>query len=132
MATLSGTNASVKLGTTLVADMANWSIDDTKDALTAPVFGDTMNKVHGMGTRNVSGSVSGYLNVADAAGQEELKSAYDDGTAITDFRLYIDDTVHFKGTEVYITSYSTSAAQNEIIPITFNFVASENWTRVDS
>jgi len=132
MATLSGTNASVKLGTDLVADMANWSIDDTKDALTAPIFGDTMNKVHGMGTRNVSGSVSGYINVSDSTGQELLKAAYDAGTAIDDFRLYIDDTVHFKGTEVYITSYSTSAAQNEIIPITFNFVASENWTRVDS
>jgi hypothetical protein len=129
MATLSGTNASVKLGTTLVADMANWSIDDTKDALTAPVFGDTMNKVHGMGTRNVSGTVSGYLNIADTTGQELLKDAYDDGTAITDFRLYVDETYYFKGTEVYITSYSTSAAQNEIIPITFNFVASENWIR---
>jgi len=132
MATLSGTNASCKLGTTLVADLASWTLNDTKDALKAPIFGDTFNKVHGMGTRNVAGTVSGYLNVTDTNGQEALLSAYEDGTAVTDFRLYIDATVHFLGTEVYITSYNTSAAQNEIIPVEFSFEVSENWTRVDA
>lgn len=131
MATLSGTNASVKLGTTLVADMANWSLDDGRDALKAPIFGDTFNKVHGMGTRNVGGSVSGFLNVTDSTGQELLRIAYEAGAALTDFRLFIDADTYFTGTEVYITSYNTSAAQNEIIPVEFNFEVSDNWTRVD-
>lgn len=131
MATLSGTNASVKLGANLVADMANWTLDDGRDALKAPIFGDTFNKVHGMGTRNVGGSVSGFLNVSDSTGQELLRIAYETGVALTDFRLYIDSTVYFTGTEVYITSYNTNAAQNEIIPVEFNFEVSDNWTRVD-
>jgi len=131
MATLSGTNASVKLGTTLVADMASYTVNDARDVMKAPVFGDDFNKVHGMGTRNVAGNVSGYINVADTDGQEQLRSAYVDGTALTTFRLYLDATVYFTGTEVYITSYNTSAAQNEIIPIEFTFEVSENWSRSD-
>ena len=130
MATLSGTNASVKLGTVIVADMASWTLNDGRDALKAPIFGDSFNKVHGMGTRNVGGSVSGFLNVSDSTGQELLLAAYAAGTALTDFRLYIDAAVYFTGTEVYITSYNTSAAQNEIIPVEFNFEVSENWSRV--
>ena len=132
MATLSGTNASVKIGTTLVADMASWTLNDGRDALKAPIFGDSFNKVHGLGTRNVGGSVSGFLNIGDTNGQEALLAAYEDGTAVTDFRLYFDASSYFKGTEVYITSYNTSAAQNEIIPVEFNFEVSENWTRVDA
>lgn len=130
MATKSGTNASVKLGSVLVADMANWTLDDGRDALKAPIFGDTFNKVHGMGTRNVSGSISGFLNVDDSTGQEVLRIAYEAGSALTDFRLYVDGTTYFTGTVVYITSYNTSAAQNEIIPVEFNFEVSDNWTRV--
>ena len=130
MSTLSGTNASVKLGTVIVADMASWTLNDGRDALKAPIFGDSFNKVHGMGTRNVGGSVSGFLNVSDSTGQELLLAAYEDGTALTNFRLYIDAAVYFTGTEVYITSYNTSAAQNEIIPVEFSFEVSENWSRV--
>jgi predicted secreted protein len=127
MGTLVGTDASVKLGSTLVADMANWSINDTREAIKAPVFGETFNKVHGMGTRNVAGTISGYLNVDDATGQAVIVSAYEDGTAITTFRLYIDADTYYSGTEVYITSCNISAAQNEVIPVEFSFEASDNW-----
>lgn len=132
MSTLSGTNASIKLGTVTVADMASWTLNDGKDALKAPVFGETFTKVHGMGTRNVGGSISGYINVTDATGQEAMLDAYEDGTALDDFRLYIDATVYFTGTEVYITSYNVGAAQNEIISVEFSFEVSENWSRVDA
>ena len=131
MATKSGTNASVKNGTTLIADMANWSYTDTREAIKAPVFGDTFNKVHGMATRNVSGSISGYLNISDTTGQEIIKSAYQDGTALTDFRLYIDDTVYYSGTYAYITSLNVSAAVDEVIPVEFSFEISDGWSRSD-
>lgn len=129
MGTLVGTDASVKLGSVLVADMANWSINDTREAIKAPVFGETFNKVHGMGTRNVAGTISGYLNVDDSTGQMLIVSAYENGTALTTFRLYIDDTTYYTGTEVYITSCNISAAQNEVIPVEFNFEASDNWSK---
>ena len=131
MATKIGTNALVKVGAATVADLANWSFTDTREAIKAPVFGETFNKVHGMGTRNVTGSISGYLNIADSNGQEIIKKAYQDGTAITDFYLYIDDSIYYTGSEVYITSCNVSAAVNEVLPIEFSFEVSESWTRSD-
>jgi len=128
MATQSGTDASVKLGTTLVANMASWSVDDNRVALKGPVFGTVISKVHGMGERNISGTVSGYLDIDDDTGQDLLRSAYEDGTAVTNFRLYINSTDYWTGTEVYITSMPTSASQNEIIPVEFKFEVSDNWT----
>ena len=136
MSTLSGTNATVKINTTEVANMANWTIDDSKEALKAPVFGEANNKVHGMGTRNISGSISGFLDVDDTAGQEALKTAYKDGTAVPTFRLYIDSDTYYSpdvatdtDAGVYITSMNMSAAQNEIIPVEFNFEVSGEWDR---
>jgi len=131
MATQSGTNATVKIGDVTVADMASWSLDRTREALKAPIFGQADNKVHGMGSRNQSGSVEGFLNVDDSTGQEVLRLAWENGTKLTTFRLYINDTDYYGSdiigdTEagVYITTSSTSAAQDQIIPVTFNFEVS--------
>lgn len=130
MSMKSGTNATVKLGTTTVANMANWSVTDARDVLKAPVFGETFSQVAGVGTRNVSGTINGYLDLDDTTGQILIKTAYENGEALTNFRLYVDATNYFTGTEVYITSYNVSAAQNEIIPVEFNFEVSDNWTEV--
>lgn len=136
MSTKSGSDATVKIGTTTVANLANWSFDDTREALKAPVFGDTNNKVHGMGSRNVAGSVSGFLDVADTDGQIVLETAYEDGTGVATFRLYIDGTTYYApdvvsdtDATVYITSLKISAAQNEIIPVEFSFEVSGAWSR---
>lgn len=130
MSTQTGIDASVKLGTTLVVDLATWAVDDSREAVTAPVFGETFNKVHGVGIRNVSGTITGLLNTADTTGQNSLESHYASGGPLSDFRLYINDTEYYQGTEVYITSYNTEAsAEDTVITVTFNFIASENWTR---
>ena len=135
MSTKSGTEATVKVAeSTTVLNLANWSYTDEREALKAPVFGDTFNKVHGMGSRNIAGSVSGFLDIDDATGQDVLVTAYEDGTTVSGFRLYVDDTAyyHASGSDtqdgVYITSYNVSAAQNEIIPVEFNFEVSGDWT----
>jgi len=136
MNTKSGTEAAVKIETTIVLAMASWSFTDTREALKAPVFGDTFNKVHGMGTRDISGSVAGYLATADTTGQDVLVAAFEAGTTVSGFRLYVDDDIYYTadGTDdidgVYITSYNVSAAQNEIIPVEFNFEVSGSWTEV--
>jgi len=135
MATKSGTNATVKVAETVtVLNLANWSFTDEREALKAPVFGEGFNKVHGMGTRNISGSVSGYLDIDDATGQAILVAAYEGGTTVSGFRLCLDATpnyYHSSGTDdndgVFITSYNVSAAQNEVIPVEFNFEVSGDW-----
>jgi len=134
MNTKSGTDATVKLGTITVLALASWSFTDEREALKAPVFGDTFNKVHGMGTRNISGSVSGFLATDDTTGQDVLVTAYEAGTTVSGFRLYIDDTIYYyaDGTDtndgVYITSYNVSAEQNAIIPVEFSFEVGGDWS----
>ena len=135
MATQSGVNASVKVNGVLVADMAKWSLDRTREALKAPVFGDTDNKVHGVGSRNQSGTIEGFLNIDDSTGQEVIRQAWENGTKLTDFKLYINaddyyspDTVADPEAGVYITSASTSAEQDAIIPVTFSFEVSGQFT----
>lgn len=135
MASKSGTDATVKVAESVtVLNMASWEFNDERDALKAPVFGDTFNKVHGMGTRNVGGSVAGFLDIDDTTGQDVLITAYEGGTTVSGFRLYIDGTAYYwadgSGSTdgVYITSYNVSAAQNEIIPVTFNFEVGGSWT----
>lgn len=138
IATKSGVDATVKIGSDTVLAIKDWSFTDTRDALKAAVFGDTFNKVHGMGTRNISGSMSGFYSEGDTTGQEALKTAYANGTTVSGFKLYVDDTIyyHSTGTDdidgVYITTHNVSAAQNEIIPIEFNFEVSGEWTEVTS
>jgi hypothetical protein len=130
MATQTGIDATVKIGTTTILDMANWTVTDTKEPISAPVFGEDFNKVHGMGIRNVSGNISGYLNTADTTGQNTLESAFASGGYIDDFRLYFNSTEYYKGTKVYITTYNSSAtSEDAVVPISFDFVASENWIR---
>lgn len=134
MASKSGTDATVKVAESVtVLNMASWEFNDERDALKAPVFGDTFNKVHGMGTRNVGGSVAGFLDIDDTTGQDVLITAYEGGTTVSGFRLYVDATAYYHADGagdndgVYITSYNVSAAQNEIIPVTFNFEVSGSW-----
>lgn len=137
MATKSGTNATVKVAESVtVLNLASWSFTDEREAIKAPVFGDTFNKVHGMGTRNIAGSVSGYLDIDDTTGQNVLVTAYEGGTTVSGFRLCLDATpnyYHASGVGdqdgIYITSYNVSAAQNEVIPVEFNFEISGDWTK---
>lgn len=136
--TKSGTDASVKINTTTILAIESWDFTNEREALKAGVFGDTHNKVHGMGIKNTSGSISGYYSEADTTGQEVLKTAFEDGTTVSGFRCYVDATIyyHATGTDdidgVYITSHNVSAAQNGIIPITFNFEVGGAWTEVTS
>lgn len=130
MATQTGIDAVVKLGTTALLDMATWTFTDGKAPITAPVFGETFNKVHGMGIRNVTGTITGYLNTADSTGQIAIQTAYEAGTALSDFRVYINDTDYWSGTSVYISNFNSSAtAEDAVVPVSFDFTASENWSQ---
>ena len=134
MNTKSGTNASVKLGTTAVVALASWSFTDSREALKAPVFGDTFNKVHGMGPRDISGSISGFLATDDTTGQDILITAYEAGTTVSGFRLHVDASIYYNADGldtndgVYITSYNVSAEQGGIIPVEFNFEVGGDWS----
>lgn len=136
--TRSGVDGSVMIGTTPVQVLAisSWDFTSSREALKGNVFGDLHSKIHGMGVKDVSGSIKGYYSVDDITGQETLKSHYLAGTTVTGFKLYIDDTIHFHATGtddidgVKLTSFNTGAEMNGIVPIEFNFEVGGEWTEV--
>jgi len=127
MATQSGVDGSVKIGTVLVADLAAWSVDDNIPTLAKPVFGDTDNKIHGMGVRVVTGTVSGLLNIDDSTGQEILRAAYEGRNQIDDFRVYVNTTDYWNGS-VFITSMPVSVEAEGLVPVEFGFEVNGSWT----
>ena len=126
MATQSGVNGSVKIGTVLVADMAAWSVSDSTPSMKKPVFGQTSTKIHGMGIREVTGSISGLLNVDDSTGQEVIRAAYEAKTSISDFRLYVNDGDYWKG-EAFIISMPVSVEAEGLVPVEFGFEINGDW-----
>lgn len=131
--TKSGTDATVKISTTTVLAIKDWDFTDKRDALKAPVFGDSTNKVHGMGSRDISGSMTGYFSEGDSTGQEIFKTAYRAGTTVSGLRLHIDSSIYYyaSGTDdidgFFLTSCNIGAAQNAIVPIVFNFEVGGDW-----
>jgi len=126
MATQSGVDGNVKIVDVAVANMAAWTVDDNTPDLSKPVFGDGDNKIHGMGIRVVTGTVSGLLDADDSTGQEVIRAAYEAKTAIDDFRLYINSTDYWSGT-VRILSMPVSVEVEGLVPVEFAFKVSGSW-----
>jgi len=131
MATMTGIDGSVQIGSYTILDIGSWSLNDTREAKKGAVFGNTSTKVHGMGSRDQSGSITGYLNIDDTTGQVAIETVYKAGEKITDLKLYIDstnyyapDTAEDADAGIYITSKPISVTQDEIIEVSFDFQCS--------
>jgi len=91
-----GKNASVKFGTTSVAEMGTWSLDGiTNELLDATAFGDEY-KEYALGVGDWGGiSFNGSFDMTDTTGQVLLDSAHKNKTVLTSIRLYIDNTSYY-------------------------------------
>jgi hypothetical protein len=92
MAVKVGKNASVKIGTSVVAEMGTWSLDGiTNELLDATAFGDEY-KEYALGVGDWGGiSFNGSFDMTDTTGQLLLDSAHKNKTVLTSIRLYIDN-----------------------------------------
>jgi hypothetical protein len=92
-----GKDGKVTLGTNTVVGMGTWSIDGiATDEFDASAFGDTWKKFeYGM---KDGGSVSfnGHYDPTDTTGQQALQQANLYNSALTNLRLYIDNTSYFE------------------------------------
>ena len=91
---LMGRYASVKLGSNLVANLTNWSIDINMDEIDVTAFGSVWGKSM-PGFQRWTGSAEGHYDPADTNGQAELQSNALSATKITDIRFYIDSTSYW-------------------------------------
>ena len=91
---LMGRYASVKLGSDLIANLTNWSIDINMDDIDVTAFGSVWGKSM-PGFQRWTGSAEGYYDPADTNGQAELQNDALNATKITDIRFYIDSTSYW-------------------------------------
>lgn len=89
MSVVSGDKGKVVLGTNTIAELARISLNRNAVDLDASAFGSTWGK-HRTGLKTWTCSVSGHYDPDDTNGQDEIESAFNDGSKITDIKIYID------------------------------------------
>ena len=97
MARKVGKDGKVALGAATVVDMTNWSIDGiSTEEFDASAMGDQWKKFeYGMKDGGTI-SFNGHYDPADTAGQVALQQANLYNSALTNLRLYIDNTSYFE------------------------------------
>lgn len=97
MAILSGRDATIKVGTYVVAEQASWAMPGmTTDVLDLPVFGKNFKrKEFGVGDY---GQIvcTGYYDITDTTGQMLLKSAWENKSDLDNLYIYVDDTSYWR------------------------------------
>ena len=92
-----GKDGKVTIGANTVVGMGTWSLDGIQtDEFDSSAFGDTWKKFeYGM---KDGGTVSfnGHYDPTDTTGQQALQQANLYNSALTDLRLYIDNTSYFE------------------------------------
>lgn len=92
-----GKDGKVTLGANTIVGMGTWSLDGIQtDEFDSSAFGDTWKKFeYGM---KDGGSVSfnGHYDPTDTTGQQAVQQANLYNSALTDLRLYVDNTSYFE------------------------------------
>lgn len=116
MATRVGKDGAVKIGTTAVAEIRDWSVEQTSEVVNDTVMGDTWmsNKAT---QKSWTASFNAYWDDTDTGGQLAL----DVGTEVT-LNLYSEDTsgaIYWSGTAI-ISSVSQSASFDGLVEASFS------------
>ena len=111
-----GKDGKVALGSETVVGMGTWTIDGIEtEEFDASEFGDTWKQFeYGM---KDGGSVSfnGHYDPADTTGQQALQQANLYNSALTNLRLYVDNTSYFEPCQTtgYFSPALTTGAPTE-------------------
>ena len=90
MATYSGKDGHIKIGTFECGEMGDWSIDMSRDEIDTTSFGDSWGKSDvGMGKWSMT--FNGFFDPTETC-QDALIDAFQDGSLIDDLQLFINNT----------------------------------------
>lgn len=118
---LSGTAGSVVYmtgGTTLVDEIAEWSLDISHSPVDATAFGNDWAK-YVPSIRNATGAFQGNFDNADSA-QSSLLNAMLGGSAVA-FRLYVSASKYFNIASAYLTGMGPAISQTGKADISYSF-----------
>lgn len=126
MATYNGREASVKVGTYTVAELASWDLDLSNAEIDTGVFGTTWGKSD-VGGRKWNVTVAGFYDPTDTTGQNAIEDAWAGGTLVSTIRLYVDNTSYWVPDTTTVTA-SGGRVTAYRIGQSFQGVASINFT----
>lgn len=118
MATVSGNNGEVKIGTSLVAEVKSFDITETDNIIEDTAMGDT-SKTYVSGLNEASGSITCHFDRTDTSGQEAMTV----GASVT-LNLYPEGDSTGKreiSASALITSVGVSETINDIVERSFGF-----------
>jgi len=121
MAAISGTAGSVTLAGTLVAEIAEWSLDLSMSPVDVTAFGDNWAK-YVASIRNATGSFSGNHDGASVQ-QTALRNAMLGGSAVA-FALHVNGTSEYNVGTAFLTGVTPSVSQTGAAAMSFNFQVS--------
>jgi len=122
MAVLKGYSGNIKVGTTTIGEMGDWSLDVNIDIADTSAFGDEWKKKTGT-QKDWSGSCVGRLDPNDA-GQSQLTIGAD-----VAMRFYEDNSHYYSGNAI-VESISRSATVGGVLEVTFNFAGNGELSHV--
>ena len=126
MATITGNDGVVLIGSDVIAEVRSFSITETAEQIEDTVLGDT-NRTYKAGMSEVSGTISCYFDDSDTNGQE----AMDVGSSVS-------LVLRPEGTGTGLANWSVTATileastevnMNEIVTRDFNWSASGSLTK---
>lgn len=113
MAVLKGYQGNFKVGTDVVGEISEWTLDVSADIIDKSAFGDEWKKKVAT-QKDWTGSITGRLDTSDTG-----QSALTIGAEIT-ANFYTDATHYYSGAAI-VESISRSAAVADLVTVTFNF-----------
>lgn len=105
-----GLTAKLSVGEKDVAYISNWSIDETRDVIEITKLGSNEKEVV-PSLYYWSASAEGAADFTTSSGQEDLRNAMLNDTAIT-VKFYLNDDTYLTGTAV-ITAFSLSISTED-------------------
>lgn len=116
---IAGKSGKLGLGTQMVTEINNWSLDLSSDAPEVTALGDDW-KQFISGLKEWSASSEGSFNVhTDAEGQKAVQDAFLNGELVS-LRLYVNPTNYYSGS-AYISSLSVEDPVDDAVTISFEF-----------
>ena len=126
MANHTGVDGVLKVGTNTVAEVRNWSINETADTLEDTTINDT-SRTFQAGLKSWSGSLTAFWDETDTTGQEALTV----GSSAT-LNLYPEGAttgdIYYSGTAI-VNSIGISVPTNGFIERTIGFQGSGALTK---
>lgn len=125
MAYYSGKEASVQIGTSKVIQCRNWRLNLTSETLDVTCLGDTYKK-EVPNVNQWTATMEAFFDPADTNGQAVLHDAYQNGTKITNLKLYLNgskywtpDTNTDPDAGCYITGLTINQQQSSLATAEF-------------